>query len=362
MYKLTVVAGSNRGTSYAVQEGEVTIGRQEGNGVVLQSSRISKRHCLVQVNKEEILVKDLGSSNGTFVNGVLVKSKKIKPGDRISVGPFVLELVELAEPSQKKTIAPALVGFGQVLIVPNQNAKYPSSSNSLGSNPPGFSPSPGLPHDSGMPGMSDLGVPVLNANQPPKNLKDKAIWYFEHRIMPIFYDMNLKHEWNVICAGLFGVFIVSNLIISVTPLLDANQAAIVKEAGKRAQFIARQIADHNAPLLAAHAETKTEIGTGENAEGVRVAVLTDIDRRIIAPFTKINQYLAVGFEAITADHAKQKFRDGDEKGFLEKSGDLIVAVEPVKVLNPSEGKNIIVGMAIVSVDTSLSTPDLEKWE
>src|SRR5688572_27339788 len=108
MFKLTVISGPNRGSSFPVQEGEITIGRQTGNTVVLQSSKVSKQHCVLIVNNNEIVIKDQGSSNGTFVNGILTKLKKIKPGDRISIGEFVLELVE---PVRKKpAAAPALSG------------------------------------------------------------------------------------------------------------------------------------------------------------------------------------------------------------------------------------------------------------
>src|SRR3954453_14244261 len=94
MYKLTVVAGPNRGTSYPVQDGETSIGRQAGNTVVLPSAKVSKRHCVLAVNNGKVVMSDQGSSNGTFVNGVLVKSKPMKAGDRISVGEYVLELTE----------------------------------------------------------------------------------------------------------------------------------------------------------------------------------------------------------------------------------------------------------------------------
>lgn len=68
MYKLTVISGPNRGTSYALQDGgELTIGRQSENSIVLNSSKVSKKHCTVQMSSGDVIIKDLGSSNGTFV-------------------------------------------------------------------------------------------------------------------------------------------------------------------------------------------------------------------------------------------------------------------------------------------------------
>src|SRR5688572_24324051 len=93
MYKIVVISGPNRGTSYPLQAGEVIVGRQSSSSIALSSSKVSKQHCAIQVQGEDILLRDLGSSNGTFVNGVLTKAKKLKLGDRISIGEFVLEVV-----------------------------------------------------------------------------------------------------------------------------------------------------------------------------------------------------------------------------------------------------------------------------
>jgi pSer/pThr/pTyr-binding forkhead associated (FHA) protein len=50
MYRLVIVSGQNRGSSYALTDGENTIGRQTDNTIVLNSSKISKRHCSLTVN------------------------------------------------------------------------------------------------------------------------------------------------------------------------------------------------------------------------------------------------------------------------------------------------------------------------
>jgi hypothetical protein len=348
MYKLRVISGPNRGSSYVLQEGELSVGRQSGNSVVLQSSKVSKRHCVFQMRDDEVVVRDLGSSNGTFVNGVLIKARKIKIGDRISIGEFVFELVEPAKRSLQS--APAVAGFGNVLQFPGSPSLQQSSSMQ-GEMPAGMG--------SGIGDLGNLGSAESMANQPPKSLKDKIIWAFEHHFMPIFYGLNLKHEWKVLCMGALAAFVLGNLVISVYPLLESSHSTIIKETALRAKFMARQIAEQNGPFLAARAETKTDIGIVENAEGVRVALLTDLENRIIAPGSKLNQYLATGVEANLAIKARDLFRAGKETGFTAV-GDptTVVAIEPVKVLSPSAGRNIVVAMAIVSIDTSLVTPDL----
>ncbi|MGZ3708517.1 MAG: hypothetical protein ACXWPM_06840, partial [Bdellovibrionota bacterium] len=191
-----------------------------------------------------------------------------------------------------------------------------------------------------------------------KDLKGKVIWAFENRVMPIFYGLNLKNEWRILAMSMFGVLLIGNVVISVYPLLESNRMTVIKETGRRATYMARDIADRNAPFLAQRAETRTEIGSPENAEGVRVAVLTDMDNRIIAPSAKLNSYLTSGPEASLAVRARDQFRNGRETGFVADADGIVIAVEPVKVLNPQLGKNVTVGMTVVSIDGSLATPDM----
>ena len=339
MYKLTVIAGPNRGTSYAVQDGETSIGRQAGNGVVLPSSKVSKRHCVLVVNNEELTVKDEGSSNGTFVNGVLAKIRKLRPGDRISVGEYVMEVTKPLERTSGGV--PALAGLGNVLEFPNR------------SNVPALGGASGLP---GAPAMSNgMG----NSMAPPKTIKDKAAAAFENDFMPIFYRLNLKYEWKLLLLGFIAIFVMATLIISVYPLLESNRATVIKEVGLRADLIAKIIADKNSAAMAARAETKTDIGAIiENEDGVRVAFLTDLDSRIIAPASKVNQYLTTGGVATLAVKASDAFKNGRETGLIFPVDELtIAAIEPVKILSNQAGRNVVVGMAVVALDTSLSTMD-----
>jgi PAS domain-containing protein len=334
MYKLMIIAGPNRGTTYAVQEGESTIGRQAGNTVVLQSAKVSKQHCVLVVNNDQVLLRDQGSSNGTFVNGVLVKAKPLKAGDRISVGEYVFELTQPVARPERLAVA---AGMGNVLQFPGARGNV------------------------GLPMVDSSGASSVpnGSNEMPKDLKGRALWFFEHQIMPFFYNLNLKHEWRTMSIAAFAVFAIGNLILSVSPLLEQNRMNVVRETGKRARFMAQQIAERNQPFLAAHAETKAEIGSTESAEGVRMAALVDLENRVIAPGSKLNQYLTTGSEAGFAISLREKFRSGTyhDSDLVKEIGDMIVAVAPVSIVSTAKGQNVVVGAAIVSIDTSLATPD-----
>ena len=328
MYKLMVIAGPNRGASYSVEDGETSIGRQSGNSVVLQSSRVSKRHCVLVASNGQLVVKDQGSSNGTFVNGMLSKEKRLRAGDRISVGEFVFEVTEPRTSSQ----TPTLEGMGSVIQFPGGAA----------------APAAHAGHD--------IGQGMLTAPAEPKTLPEKIFFVFEHWVMPFFYGMAMKNQWRMICVGIFAAFAVANLFISISPLLQSSHDAVIRETARRASFMARQIADQAAPFLAGRNETKVEIGAAENAEGVRVAVVTDMENRIIAPSSRMNQYLTSGSEAVLLTKMRELFRHGRETGVSSEVDDeTVVSVEPVKVYNQQTGKNAVIGMAVVSIDTTIAT-------
>ncbi len=335
MYKLTIVSGPRGvtprpGSTYRFEGGAISIGRMSENGVVLQFSNVSKKHCTLVVNNGQVVMKDEGSSNGTFVNGVPAKNRVIKPGDRIGVGDFILELSQSAEARAASKPLNNLVALPGVDL----NGINASGGASL----------------LGTPGASEV------PNAMPQDLKGKVIWFFEERIMPYFYNLNLKHEWKIIGIGLLSAFVVANLFISVQPLTVSGRQAVIKEVMRRARLIAQQIVEKNTAALAAKMETKTEIGSLEKEQGVNVAYLTDLESRILAPASRLGQYFTEGPEAVYARQAKKEFAAGRETGFVKELNDTtVVAVEPVKILHPQLGKNVVVGMAIVSIDTTLST-------
>lgn len=64
----------------------ITIGRSSDSGIVLTDPNASRNHAELSKKGEEWWVIDLGSTNGTLVNGALVKERRLQPGDRIKIG------------------------------------------------------------------------------------------------------------------------------------------------------------------------------------------------------------------------------------------------------------------------------------
>jgi hypothetical protein len=91
---LRVRTGEEAGQDVPVTGARVTLGRHSSCAVTLQDSTVSREHAAMVRRGDGWWVVDLGSTNGTRVNGVRAAEQPVAPGDRIELGDAVVELVE----------------------------------------------------------------------------------------------------------------------------------------------------------------------------------------------------------------------------------------------------------------------------
>lgn len=86
---------SEAGKRYPVHEEDVTLGREEGNTIVVASDQASRRHARIFVSGGNHVLVDLESTNGTFLNSKQMKEQTLRHGDVIRIGTAVYKyLVE----------------------------------------------------------------------------------------------------------------------------------------------------------------------------------------------------------------------------------------------------------------------------
>jgi pSer/pThr/pTyr-binding forkhead associated (FHA) protein len=123
---LEIVEGDDAGRQTQL-DGPVEIGRDAATNMPLDDDQASRRHARVSAQGDAAVVEDLGSTNGTYVNGQSVEGPRaVRPGDKIRVGLTVIELRTaqdvLRQPSAVQPI-PQVTALSQGVLEPTPQAE-----------------------------------------------------------------------------------------------------------------------------------------------------------------------------------------------------------------------------------------------
>jgi|GEM_PF-1578621 len=93
MVNLTLTEKGGSTNELSFDKLEVTVGRVRGNDIVLPKGNVSKHHCRLLLQEDDIVIEDLRSTNGTYVNGRKIgEPTTISTGDKVFVGDFILRI------------------------------------------------------------------------------------------------------------------------------------------------------------------------------------------------------------------------------------------------------------------------------
>ncbi len=112
-YKLVVVQGAAAGREYLVDRERVAVGASRENDLVIEDDTVSRRHFEILLHEDSYLIRDLGSTNGTSVEGCWIREAFLHPGARVGAGEAVL----VFQPLQEKVEIPLSQSnaFGRML-------------------------------------------------------------------------------------------------------------------------------------------------------------------------------------------------------------------------------------------------------
>src|SRR6516162_4162030 len=102
MAKLVVISKSQAGLSHPLDKHWVTIGRGPNNAFQIAESSVSGEHCEVLLRRGELLVRDMRSTNGTFINGRMITEGVLRPGEVLQLGE-----IELRFEASNPNVAPS---------------------------------------------------------------------------------------------------------------------------------------------------------------------------------------------------------------------------------------------------------------
>jgi predicted component of type VI protein secretion system len=107
-YRLVMRGGPTVGKSFILEKSEIFIGRDLSNDIVINDGEVSRRHTRLFLQGSNYVVEDLGSTNGTSVNGQRLMGPYIlRPGEVVTLGEHVNLVFEAAQVDPDATIASA---------------------------------------------------------------------------------------------------------------------------------------------------------------------------------------------------------------------------------------------------------------
>lgn len=142
---------------FRVRNERCVIGRDTEADLRIPVGTVSRQHCEVRIDDDEPRVRDLGSSNGTFLNGKRVTESVIDAGDLLRVGPTTFTVV--------------IDGIPDVVTPPSDDADHPEGSSMMDSPP---RPAPPAPSKRPEPLADDEDDDDLMAPPPPAKAPGKA--------------------------------------------------------------------------------------------------------------------------------------------------------------------------------------------
>jgi len=142
MAKLVILTQGMTDRAHELKADRTTIGRVEDNMFQIAEPSVSSHHCEVLLRGKDVVIKDLGSTNGTFINGEKITESVLQPGQTLRLGNIELRLDTGAPGARASTGAPATAPAPAKTTPASTMVKSQGVSlgelESGGAHPPGF--------------------------------------------------------------------------------------------------------------------------------------------------------------------------------------------------------------------------------
>lgn len=308
MFKLVAVGGKLRGKEYVLNDGENSIGRSGECDHVLNVDGISKKHMSITVNDNTIYAEDLGSSNGTIVNGKIIKKATLKDNDKIALPNVILQVVYVEE---------------KIVVVRKKVLKDGEEDDDV--------------YDD------------LDQTEPvPKSLIAKPIWFFKHKIMPVIYSFNEQYEWAALVGILLFIFIAINITLTILPVLRDSKDILIREIALRGRQYAAEVDRFNNVHLRDKNLDQVYTGflEGDNAEGVKNYKLFDVEGRVYRPISELNTIVNDRFSVDAIKNYRVE-KNQDQDFIRSIDGNTIGIARAIKAHDRSLGRDVVVAVIAI---------------
>jgi hypothetical protein len=271
-------------SKHDLAEGTYRIGRSSECEIRLSSSQVSKQHALLVVKGNKAAIVDLGSANGVFINGILIKKQRIEPSDEVRIVDYKLRIAASAPRAQRP-------------IPPVQG------------------------------NLAMAQEPAEEIAEPAKP-QEKFLQLVDEKVLLPFYAILRNSDWRMVLGSILAVSLVLSVILSVIPILRWGKHTVEEEALGRAHAILSQAVRENYRVLSKASDfTRLTVEATEAEKGILNAYVIDPkSNSVLAPPKFFNRSITDDYSLL----AIKKIQQGkEERVSLHQTGDIWIVAQPI---------------------------------
>ncbi len=300
MWILKVLSGQQKDQTFEFKPGSYTIGRSNSCDVILTSDGISKQHAQLVVSPVGSFIKDLGSRNGVFVNGVKVLEKQLQPGEQITLHDVFLKL-EVQDRILSMTSFPSQ---GNLAYAQNLEENFPNS-------------------------FENKEVHRDHRKQFA-GFVQRCQEYIESVVLPGVYKLPELFNFKWVIGFLLFCFVIFVTSLSSIPLVRILKTSIEQESQRRAMTIAKTLTFANLDVVAQGVFSSLSVDFALKEPGVRQAyIINSLDGSVLAPVKSLGTFPDLPFVHEARQEGKEALKQVDNN--------TIVAVSPITVFDSDKG-------------------------
>jgi pSer/pThr/pTyr-binding forkhead associated (FHA) protein len=279
-------------------DGSYKIGRAKECDICIKSARVSKQHALLVVKGNKAAIVDVGSSNGIFVNGVLVRKQRLETNDVADIGDYQIR-VGRSGPSRRQEPNTSGIGIEGNLATNLDMQAAPGAAPAVELTP-----------------------------------QEKLAIVMEEKVFQPFFNLLKVYDWRWILGCTLLITMILSVVFSVVPIVDWGKGITTKEALQRAHSVLTQVVRENYRVLTKTNDfTRLTVEAAEKAEGMLLTYIVDTRTgNILAPAKYYNNSIKdeSGGSDIYAQLAIKRVLEGkDEQVTVDKGKDTYIVAQPI---------------------------------
>jgi len=324
MWAIRILSGPQSGQIFPLKKGKNKIGRGATCDIQLSVNGVSKEHLEINMHGDKLVMTDLRSSNGTFLNGVRIQSAMARLGDKVRIDQLFFDVV-MTQTEQAQALHP--VSYQRPVLAPQIY----------------------MPQQ---PGAMPIPEPVSAPLSVSHGWQEKFDRYLHQVVLPALYRLVEVFEFRTVMMGFSAIFIFMVTLLSIFPMNQITSESIHKESRRRAQTVARALANSNEKAIRSGDISSYSADLVLRDEGISNVYILAKDGSVLAPPEMAGMTIGgerSGVKYLAGFVAQIR---GQTKEFSAEVGEgRIAASTPILVFDPEFQQNVAKAHAVVVYDT-----------